>query len=334
MSIQPAALLAELSATRAVSGSELAQRLGVTRAAVWKQVEALRALGAPIQAAAGSGYRLTWPIETLDAARIRAELDAPSRKRLGDLEVCWQTQSTSDALLQRAGAGARDLTVCVAETQSAGRGRRGRAWQSSLGGNVYFSLLKRFSQGMGALSGLSLVAGVALIDALTDCGVAGIGLKWPNDVLADGRKLAGVLVELGGEFLGPCHAVIGIGINLRLADDAGVDQPRFDRPRIDQPWIDLAQLCAGTPPSRNRLIGRLLARLIAALDRFARDGFAGFDKDYARYDLLAGRTVRVQAPGGLREGIADGVDERGALRVRHGADVVLYDSAEVTVRSK
>ena len=337
MSIQPALLLGALSATQAVSGSELAQRLGVTRAAVWKQVEALRALGAPIQAIAGRGYRLAWPLEPLDAARIHADLDAPLGKRLGELDVRWQIESTSDALLLRAGEGTPDLSVCVAETQSAGRGRRGRTWSSPLGGNVYFSLLKRFSRGMGALSGLSLVAGVALIDALVDCGVAGVGLKWPNDALADGRKLAGILVELGGEFLGPCHAVIGVGINLRLrtdtlVDQPRIDQPRIDQPRIDQPCIDLAQLCAGTPPSRNLLIGRLASRLIAALDRFAADGFSALRADYARHDLLAGRAVRVQTPSGAREGIADGVDERGALRVRHGAAVVCYDSAEVTVR--
>jgi BirA family transcriptional regulator, biotin operon repressor / biotin---[acetyl-CoA-carboxylase] ligase len=322
MSIQPAALLAELSATRAVSGSDLAQALGVTRAAVWKQVEALRALGAPIQAAAGRGYRLAWPLELLDAGRIRAELDAPSRKRLGDLTVLWQTPSTSDTILRDASEGAPDLSLCIAETQSAGRGRRGRGWQSPLGGNVYFSLLKRFSQGMGALSGLSLVAGVALVQALTDCGVGGIGLKWPNDVLADGRKLAGILVELGGEFLGPCHAVIGIGINLRLADNVSIDQPA----------VDLAQLCAGTPPSRNRLIGRLLVRLIAALDRFSSDGFGGFRSDYAQHDLLAGQALRVKTTDAMRDGIAAGIDERGALRVRHGTAVVSYDSAEVSVR--
>ena len=322
MSIQPAALLAELSATHAVSGSDLAHALGVTRAAVWKQVEALRALGAPIEAAAGRGYRLRWPLELLDAGRIRAELDTPSRKRLGDLTVLWQTPSTSDTMLRNASEGAPDLSLCVAETQSAGRGRRGRGWQSPLGGNVYFSLLKRFTQGMGALSGLSLVAGVALVQARTDCGVTGIGLKWPNDVLADGRKLAGILVELGGEFLGPCHAVIGIGINLRLADNVSIDQPA----------VDLAQLCAGTPPSRNCLIGRLLARLIAALDRFSGDGFAGFRSDYAQHDLLAGQALRVKTADATRDGIAEGIDARGALRVRHGAVVVSYDSAEVSVR--
>jgi|SRR5882724_10244533 len=323
MSIQPAALLAELSDQRAVSGSELARRLGVTRAAIWKQIEALRALGAPVEAAAGRGYRLAWPLEPLDATRIRAELDAPMRRRLGQLDVRWQIDSTNDVLMRAAAEDALDLSVCVAETQSAGRGRRGRAWQSPLGGNVYFSLLRRFAQGMGSLSGLSLVAGVALIEALTDCGIAGVGLKWPNDVLADGRKLAGVLVELGGEFLGPCFGVIGIGINLRLPADTSIEQPA----------IDLARLCAGSLPSRNRLVGRLLVRLIAALDRFAADGFTALRAEYARHDLLAGCAVRVHDAAGVRNGVAEGVDARGALRVRHGANLAAYDSVEVTVRS-
>ena len=322
MSIQPAALLAALSSDQAVSGTELARRLGVTRAAVWKQIQSLRALGAPIQAAAGRGYRLAWPLQALDALAIRADLEAQLRRRLGEVQVHWQIQSTNSALLRRSTDGAPDYSVCLAETQSAGRGRRGRDWRSPLGGNIYFSLLKRFDRGMGTLAGLSLVAGVALLDALHDCGVAGIGLKWPNDVLADERKLAGILVELGGEFLGPCFAVIGIGINLRLPEGAA----------IDQPCVDLTRLCAGTPPSRNHLIARLLTRLITTLDRFAAAGFSPFQPDYARHDLLAGRAVRVQAADGSHAGVAVGVDTRGALRVRHGSIVRTYDSAEVSVR--
>jgi BirA family biotin operon repressor/biotin-[acetyl-CoA-carboxylase] ligase len=321
MSIQPATVLAALSADAAVSGSELAATLGVTRAAVWKQIEALRALGAPIEAAAGKGYRLTWAFEPLDATAIRAGMDPALRKRLGDPDIRWQVDSTSSTLLQNA-ASARDLSVCLAETQSAGRGRRGRDWVSPLGANVYFSLLKRFGAGMGALSGLSLVAGVALVQALTDCGVSEVGLKWPNDVLADGRKLAGILVELGGEFLGPCHAVIGIGINLRLPRNA----------KVGQPSIDAASLCGGAAPSRNRLIGRLLTRLVVVLDRFEHEGFAGFREEFARCDLLAGHAVRVQASDGAHDGIAEGVDARGALRVRHGGIAAVYDSAEISVR--
>jgi len=318
--IDAATLLGELSATRSVSGSELAQRLGVTRAAVWKQIEALRALGAPIAAQAGAGYRLDWPFEALDAARIRAALPAALRRRLGAVDVHWQLDSTNTALLRAASEGAADLSVCLAESQRAGRGRRGRSWLSPLGGNVYFSLLKRFAHGMGALSGLSLVAGIAAIQALGDVGVPGLGLKWPNDVLADGRKLAGILVELGGEFLGPCHAVIGIGINLRLPHDAG----------IDQPYVDVATLC--DPPSRNRLVAQLIARLETALQRFAAEGFVPFAADYAQHDLLRGHPVSVRDAAGSRDGIAAGVDARGALLVRHGGASVAYDSAEVSVR--
>ena len=324
--MDPRHLLSRLSADAPLSGSALAAALGVTRAAVWKQVEALRALGAPIVAEAGLGYRLAWPIDWLDGQRIAAELEPAKRARVGSLTVHWQIDSTSSELLRRAASDGGDLLVCCAETQTAGRGRRGRDWRSPLGGNLYFSLLKRFDHGMGALTGLSLAAGTAVIAALDDCGVTGAGLKWPNDVLAGGRKLAGVLIELGGEFLGPCHAVIGIGVNLRLPADVVA--------AIDQPVTDIAALTGADPPSRNRLAGRLLARLIETLDRFAGHGFAAISADYARADLLRGNAVRVTAADGVCDGIAEGVDSRGALRVRHGDAITLYDSAEVTVRTR
>src|SRR5690606_6599169 len=222
--------------------SELAARLGVSRAAVWKQIRRLRELGLPVEARAGQGYRLAGPVELLDAARISDELGAAGRRRLGDLAVHWQIDSTSSELLRRAATDPRDGLACLAEVQSAGRGRRGRAWRTPLGGGLALSLLKRFDDGMGALGGLSLVAGVAAVRALADCGIAGVGLKWPNDLYAQGRKLGGILVELGGDATGPCHAVIGIGLNLRIDAETA---------SIDQPWIDLATLAGGVPPSRN-----------------------------------------------------------------------------------
>lgn len=324
--MDPRRLLDQLACDGGISGSTLAGRLGVTRAAVWKQIETLRALGAPIEARAGRGYRLPWPIEWLDADAIRAELDGPARRRIGDISVYWQIDSTSSELLRRAAHDPRDLLACCAETQTAGRGRRGRSWRSPLGGNLSLSLLKRFDHGMGALTGLSLAVGTAVVAALADCGIAQVGLKWPNDVLARGRKLAGVLVELGGEFLGPCHAVIGIGINLRLTP-AG-------QAAIGQPAIDLAALSAGEPPSRNQLAARLLERLTEALDRFAAHGFAAFQEQFARTDLLAGRRVRVASGAQTYEGVAAGVDERGALRVREAGTLRVFDSAEVTVRAQ
>ncbi len=322
MIIEPAAVLRALRADRAVSGSDLAARLGVTRAAVWKQVRGLRACGAQVDAVPGQGYRLAWPFEALDAHAIRAKLDPALRRRLRNIDVNWRIDSTNAQLLRDAAAGAPALSVCLAEMQSAGRGRRGRSWASPLGANVYFSLLQRCAGAMGTLSGLSLVAGVALAQALEDSGAAGIGLKWPNDVVVDGRKLAGILVEAGGEFLGPCFAVVGIGINLRLPD--GVD--------TGQPATDLAHICTEMP-SRNFVVARVAARLVDALDRFETGGFGAFAQAYAARDALAGRLVRVHAAQGVRDGIADGVDARGALRVRHGATLAVYDSADVSVRA-
>ena len=278
-------LLAELADARAVSGSDLAQRLGVSRAAVWKQIERLRELGLPIAAQAGSGYRLQAPLDRLDAAQILGLSTPALRHRLGSLDVHWQLDSTSSELLRQAAADPRDVLVCLAEVQTAGRGRRGRSWQMPLTGGVALSLLKRFDAGMAPLAGLSLVAGIAVAQAIEDCGIPSVGLKWPNDIVVDARKLGGILVELGGDAIGPCHAVIGIGLNVRIDAAAGAS--------IGQPWTDLALLAGANVPTRNLVVARLLARLIDALDRFCIDGFAAFLDDFARRDALLDRHVRV-----------------------------------------
>lgn len=315
-------LVAALADGQDWSGSELARRFGVSRAAVWKHLDELRAAGLPIEAAAGRGYRLSLPLELLDATAIRAQLAPPLRERLGPLAVHWEIDSTNSELLRQA-ANLGDLAVCLAEQQHAGRGRRGRQWQSPPLCNIYLSLLRRFDTGMGNLAGLSLAVGVAVARALESCGAQGLGLKWPNDVLAADGKLAGVLVELGGEFLGPCHAVIGIGVNLYLA--AGV------RASIDQPVADLAGICAPLPP-RNRVVAALLEQLVAALDAFAAGGFAALRAAFERRDLLRGRELVLSGAEGVRHGSGAGVDARGALLLRQGATIRAFDSAEVTVR--
>lgn len=323
MVIAPPALLDLLSADAWASGARLAARLGVSRAAVWKQVEALRAAGVAVEARAGRGYRLAQPLELLDAGAIRQALAPAIRKKIGALEVHWRLDSTSSELLRRA-AELPDRAFVFAEAQTAGRGRRGRAWLSPPAMNLSFSCLKRFDSGFTALSGLSLAAGVAAARALEDCGVRGVQLKWPNDLVRGNAKLAGILVELGGEFLGPCHAVIGVGVNVRMSDDA--------RAQIGQSVTDLAQLC-GVPPPRNALAAALVRRLCEALDIFADAGFAAFAGDYAQRDALRDRALRIDDPRGAFEGIGAGVDARGALRVRSKAGEQMLDSAEITVRA-
>lgn len=328
-----AELLSTLAAGQPCSGAQLARAAGVTRAAIWKQVEALRARGVPVETRGMSGYQLPWPLQMLDAASIRAAMPVAAAAQLGALEVHWELDSTSSELQRRASA-APDLSLVLAETQTAGRGRRGRAWLSPPGLNLYVSCLKRFDGGLAGLSGLSLAIGVMVLRALDRLGISGVDLKWPNDLLGPasalsdgfaGGKLGGILVELSGEFQGPCAAIIGIGINLRLT-------PQL-REQAGQPACDLTSLGEGMPPDRNQLAAMLIASLVEGLRLFEREGFAAFREEYVRHDLLRGQPLRLSGALGDIEGVGAGVDARGALQLRM-ADGSLrrVDSADVSVR--
>ncbi|HUB91003.1 MAG TPA: biotin--[acetyl-CoA-carboxylase] ligase [Dyella sp.] len=321
--MQPQQLLAVLASGETLSGSRLAAEAGITRAAIWKQVEALRQRGVPIESAGAAGYRLPWAIQMLEDSAVRAALPAAVARRLGALEVHWEIDSTSSEL-QRRGNAAADLSIIMAETQTAGRGRRGRSWLSPPGLNIYLSCLKRFEAGFAALSGLSLATGVIVLRALHALGVDGARLKWPNDVLAGGGKLAGILVELSGEYQGPCAAVIGIGLNVRLTDAL--------REQAGQPAYDLATLVQGAPPDRNAVAAALITSLVDGLAQFEREGFGAFLDDYAEHDALRGVPLRVSGALGELDGIGAGIDIRGALQLQTAAGLCGIDSAEVTVR--
>jgi BirA family biotin operon repressor/biotin-[acetyl-CoA-carboxylase] ligase len=318
------ALVATLASGAESSGSSLAATLGVTRAAVWKQIEQLRALGLGVQAVPGRGYRLDAPIELLDAQVIETAIAREQRSAVGAIDIHWQIDSTSSELARIAVVSSDKPRACLAEIQTQGRGRRGRTWRTPLGGGIALSQLRRFDVGMAALAGLSLVAGVAVMRALRDAGVEGAALKWPNDIVANGKKIGGILVELGGDALGPCHAIVGIGLNVAIGAREGA--------AIDQPWTDLAALTNAQPPSRNRLAGLVLSRLAEALDAFAVDGFDAFANEYAVHDALFEREIVVAGGRETWKGVARGVTSRGALRVmRDGAEVAV-DSGEVSVR--
>ncbi len=311
-----------------VSGDVLARASGQTRAAVWKRIAALRAAGVDIDAQAGRGYVLAQPVELLDEAAIRAALPPTARAELAALELVWSIDSTNSALLRRS-APEHGAIALLAERQSGGRGRRGRTWASPLAAHVSLSLSRQFSGGLGRLGGLSLVAGVAAVEALRACGIDAVRLKWPNDLVIDSgagfAKLGGILVEGGGEHAGPARAVVGLGLNVRM--------PVLAAASIDQAWIDLATLCDGAPPSRNALAAALLAQLLSALAQFDRDGLAPFLPRYAALDALAGRAVRVQVGAGEQRGVALGIVEDGGLRVRlEDGNERSFHSGEVSVR--
>ena len=319
------ALLQRLAAGP-VSGDALARESGLTRAAVWKRIEALREAGVAVDAQAGRGYALAAPVDLLDAATIRAALPPPVAAGLADLDVAWSLDSTNSELLRRPSVG-HGAQVLFAERQTGGRGRRGRSWASPLAANLYLSVARAFDGGLARLGGLSLVAGVAVADALQALGILEARLKWPNDVVvAEGvtlRKLGGILVEGGGEHAGPARAVVGIGLNVRMPAQAAA--------AIDQPWIDLATLHPQLP-ARSVLAATLLAHLLPALAQFDREGLAPFLPRHAAHDVLAGESVRVLAGDGEHAGLALGLAADGALRVRLGSGERDFHAGEVSLR--
>jgi BirA family biotin operon repressor/biotin-[acetyl-CoA-carboxylase] ligase len=315
-------LMRALAPGAPLDAANLTALTGLPAADAGSGIDVLRALGVPIAGEHGNTWRLLWPTELLDAAVIKSHLDAGDA---APLALHWEIDSTSSELTRR-WRQAPDLSVVLAETQRAGRGRRGRPWQSPPGYNIYLSCLKQFDCELGELSGLSLAAGIGVAAALAELGIAGVGLKWPNDVLVDGRKLAGILVELTGGLDAGTAAVIGIGLNVRLPDAVRAD--------IDQPAIDLATLCGDAPPARSLIAAGLTRHLRVALDRFAAHGFAAFVDAFARRDVLRDRRLRLDGPGGSFLATGAGIDTRGALQVRRGAELVRVDSAQVTVRAQ
>lgn len=321
-------LVARLSAGPA-SGADLARAAGLTRAAVWKQVQALRAAGLPVEAVPGRGYALARAPDLLDPGAIRAALPAGAAAGQASLEVAWSLDSTNSELLRRPAPEA-GTAVLLAERQTGGRGRRGRHWASPLAANLYLSASRRFSGGLARLPGLALVAGVATAEALHALGATDVGLKWPNDlVVGDSgglRKLGGLLVEGGGESGGPARAVIGLGLNVAM--------PAASAAGIDQPWIDLATRMRSAAPGRNALAATLLAHWLPALAQFDEQGLEPFLTRYAGFDVLAGRVVRLDGEDGAREGEALGLAGDGALRVRVDGVEQRVHAGEVSVRAR
>jgi BirA family biotin operon repressor/biotin-[acetyl-CoA-carboxylase] ligase len=317
-------IVALLADGRFHSGQELGSALGISRAAVWKQLQALDALGVELFSVRGRGYALASPVELLDPARIRGQLDAVGRNLLAELEIHPEIDSTNRLLMGRAGAGLRPGHACLTERQTQGRGRRGRSWISPFAANVYLSLYWRFSFSPAALAGLSLAAGVSAARALEDAGVGDISLKWPNDLLWRGRKLGGILLEMAGEASGPCHVVIGVGINVAMPPAAGAG--------IDQPWVDLATIQAETAVSRNRVAGLLLNRLLRAVQEYETRGVSPFIDQWQARDATSGQPVELRLPDRAITGIARGVDDQGALLLEHAGTLEPFASGEVSLR--
>ena len=323
MSPDAPSLLARLADGAVHSGQALAAEFGVSRAAIGKRVARLRARGWPIEARPGAGYHLpsgSWP---LDRGAIES---APGYATAGaeSLELLEVVDSTSRHLDRGPAPGLGRTRLCIAEHQQAGRGRQGRTWYSGAGVSITFSAAHTFDRSPVELGALGLAVGVALCDGLGSMGFAGIGLKWPNDLLHEGCKLGGILIELRGEAAGTTRVTVGVGINYA---DPGTD--------TGTATADLRSIAGTDVPGRSRVAGILMGAVTAALDDFALRGFGAFRERWDTFDLLAGRAVRVWTGQGTADGMACGIADNGALVFEDGdARRHSLHSADVTIRAR
>jgi BirA family biotin operon repressor/biotin-[acetyl-CoA-carboxylase] ligase len=320
------ALLQALAPGDAVSGAALGRALGTSRTAIWKGVQRLVELGLEIEARPGLGYRLAAPLELLDAERLRRDLPAAAGARLAGVEVLAQTDSTNSRVLA-ADTPPGELVACLAEYQSAGRGRRGRSWLAAPGHAVCLSVGGRMPAGPADFAGLPPAVGLACAEALERLGVPGVRLKWPNDLLLGAGKLGGILIELRGEAQGPATVAVGVGVNVRIG-------ARLRAEIGAAGGLPPAALADVAPDlGRNAVAAALLAAVVEVLGRVPGTLDPETLAAWARRDALRDREVCLETPGRAETGVARGIDASGALLLE-AADGTLrrVTAGEVTLR--
>lgn len=320
MSESTTVLLGLLSDGEFHSGAAIGEVLGVSRTAVWKHLQKLAAVGLSIESIKGKGYRLAGGLQLLDKSEICQRMDDDAANFLSAVDVFKEVDSTNSIA---AAADVIDVAkgyACFAEYQRSGRGRRGRQWVSPFGHNIYMSLLWKFDGGASRLEGLSLAVGVVVARVLRSFGLEGVELKWPNDILLNGRKLGGILLEMSGDPSGAYQIVIGVGLNVRMPVD--VD--------IDQPWAAIAEQLPEL--SRNHLAAELVNGLVDMLALFHDQGFAKYHSEWSSFDAYEGRSVVVVSGEQSTEGVVQGVYENGALRLRVGDVEQAVYGGEVSLR--
>lgn len=305
------------------SGEQLGEKLGISRAAVWKQVQKLVDAGLQVESQKGCGYRIPGGLDLLNAEALEQQLDSCTfaiRPRLS----LYSTITSTNELAREAAAECNETgLVILAEQQTEGRGRRGRKWVSPLGRNIYLSIVWGFEGGVQVIEGLSLAVGVAVRRALVNCGVDALAFKWPNDLLWENKKLGGILLEVLGDPAGFCQVVVGVGLNLNMTTSSGGS--------IDQPWADISQI-SSAPISRNQLSVSLVKELFDLLVNYQQRGFGAYRDEWKKNDAFDGKGVTLSMLNKSLQGIARGVDDRGALLIEIDGALQSFSGGEISMR--
>ncbi|MBA6411038.1 bifunctional biotin--[acetyl-CoA-carboxylase] ligase/biotin operon repressor BirA [Pseudoalteromonas sp. 5Ae-yellow] len=317
------AILNALNQGGFVSGQALGEKLGISRAAVSKHIKTLQEMGLDIFKVTGKGYCLNNQVGLLNKTQIDQHYKALGANT-ADVEVHPIIDSTNSELMRRiqAKTALESGTVIVAEMQQAGRGRRGRVWQSPFGANLYYSYFWRLDDGLQAAMGVSIAVGLAVYDAIKALYQIDVELKWPNDIYINKQKLAGVLVELDGQPQGPCQLVIGIGINLQMPDS-------FSQ-HIDQAWTDLNQHTQQL--DKNQLVASLTHHLEQRLVQYRQTGLQNMYEQWNSLNAFAGDYVELNTGHRSWRGICEGIDPQGGIRIRQDGEVKSYYGGEVSLR--
>ncbi|MFW0756000.1 bifunctional biotin--[acetyl-CoA-carboxylase] ligase/biotin operon repressor BirA [Pseudomonas sp. H11T01] len=311
-------LLKLLKDGRFHSGQALGAALGISRSAVWKQLQHLEAdLDLSIHKVRGRGYQLATPLTLLDPAEIASQ----ARACIWPVMVFDSIDSTNAQALRSIDKGVVAPFIVLAERQTAGRGRRGRKWASPFAENIYYSLVLRIDGGMRQLEGLSLVVGLAVMQTLRESGVRGAGLKWPNDVLVGQKKIAGILLELVGDPADVCHVVLGVGVNVNMQATE----------EVDQQWTSM-RLESGNTFDRNHLVASLGMMLQRYLNRHQESGFAAIQAEWEQNHLWQGCAVSLIAGVNQIDGIVMGIDRQGGLRLKVGNVEKVFNGGELSLR--
>ncbi|WP_114785939.1 bifunctional biotin--[acetyl-CoA-carboxylase] ligase/biotin operon repressor BirA [Vibrio tetraodonis] len=297
------------------SGEDLGEKFGISRAAISKHIKGIQAWGVDIFRVQGKGYQLAKPMQLLNQDIIQAQTN-------NHVELIPIIDSTNQYLLDninRLDSG----SVCLSEYQLKGRGRRGREWISPFGANLYLSMYWRLDAGMAAAMGLSLVVGVAIVEALEQLNLKEVKLKWPNDLYYQDRKLAGILVEMSGQAGGAANLVIGMGLNLMMTEQTE---------GITQPWASLSEVAGHKGIDRNQLAITMIQTLNRALSDYEQQGMQGFVDRWNRLDNFIHRPVKLIM--GQREitGTSRGINEQGAVLLETECGIETFIGGEISLR--
>lgn len=313
------------------SGEILANQLQISRTAIWKMIPRIQDLGLELHSVKGKGYRLFEPVNLLDKKELLNNIPEHMVHKLQDIRIFPTIESTSSYAMQLVQSKELDLKdnkvfVCLAEQQTSGKGRRGKVWVSPFGNNLYLTLVREFSTGVSELEGLSLVIGLAVIRVLQARQIQGLGIKWPNDILWQGKKLAGILLEVSGDPTGLSQVLIGLGLN--------VSANKESMQAVDQEWIDLKTLGKDVT-DRNSLAAELITEIVEMVEEFEAKGFVAFKAEWDKNDALKDQQVELKTSSNQPSGIKGkvlGVSDQGALMLQTESGVETFHGGEVSPR--